>query len=62
MPIYEFQCNKCGTVFERLTRDRNIKTTSCKNCGDTSASRIMSTTAKPKFNGSGFYETDYKNR
>lgn len=61
MPIYEFQCNKCNHVFEKFTTNRSIKTTVCKQCGDSGANKIMSSTSPPVFNGTGFYETDYKN-
>ena len=34
---------------------------SCVDCGqDVIMDRLISVTARPKFSGSGFYETDYK--
>jgi putative FmdB family regulatory protein len=42
MPVYEYQCPKCGTVYEETRRidDRN-KPVSCPKCG-VKAERIMS--------------------
>lgn len=62
MPIYEFSCPKCDTVFDKLCRSRDIKEIKCKHCGYDHAKKQMANTAKPAFNGTGFYETDYKNQ
>lgn len=32
MPIYEFDCKKCGAAFEKLVRNREEKVT-CPECG-----------------------------
>ena len=61
MPIYSYKCNKCKKTVELL---RNVQDISpiCDECGQgTVMDRLMSLTGKPKFSGSGFYETDYKN-
>lgn len=62
MPIYEFQCQNevCATRTEKMTaiEDRpNLIV--CPACG-AEAVRVVSRTGRPKFEGSGFYETDYK--
>lgn len=65
MPIYEYRCDKCALVFEEIfTRIANATgTVACqtKECGGR-AKRIPATTGRPIFKGSGFYETDYKER
>lgn len=46
MPIYNFQCEYCGNVFEELTFDYNKRETFCPLCEDNGiaamSSRIMS--------------------
>ena len=43
MPLYEFRCKKCTTVFERLCRmGENGKTVACTTCGARSPQRLMS--------------------
>ena len=36
MPIYEYQCEKCGYIFEEITMKMNPTkiSTSCPNCKD----------------------------
>jgi len=60
MPIYEYSCRNCGTIelFQKVTDE---KITKCPKC-DTEIERVISITSRPKFNGSGFYETDYVNK
>jgi putative FmdB family regulatory protein len=56
MPIYEYQCNQCGT-FEHSQRitDKPIK--SCPKCGS-AVRRVISRTSFV-LKGSGWYVTDY---
>lgn len=61
MPIYEFRCNECDAVFDKLCRTRDVETAVCKECG-AQCNRQMSMPAAPKFNGNGFYETDFKHK
>ena len=61
MPIYEFKCDSCDTVFDKLCRSSSVESTHCKNCGKP-CPRQMSAPAAPKFKGSGFYETDFKHK
>ena len=60
MPIYSFKCNECNQVVELLQnfQDSNPICNSCD--GQNEMKRLISNIGKPKFNGSGFYETDYK--
>ena len=43
MPIYEFQCKKCGHVFEQLFfPSDNIEAILCPSCGDKAPCKLMS--------------------
>ena len=46
MPIYEFYCNKCNTIFQFFSRIINTtKLPNCPQCNDVQLSRIASTFA-----------------
>jgi putative FmdB family regulatory protein len=46
MPIYEFKCNQCGTVFESLCfRSSGEDRGSCPSCGADDSEKVMSTFA-----------------
>jgi putative FmdB family regulatory protein len=45
MPIYEFQCEECGTVFEELVAAG--ATAPCPECGSERTRRLMSTVSPP---------------
>jgi len=57
MPLYEYQCKKCGHLFEKIQKfsDKLIK--KCPECGG----RVEQTISAPavQFKGSGWYVTDY---
>ncbi len=57
MPIYEYQCSKCGDVFEAFQKvsDRSLK--KCKSCGG-GVERLISQSSF-QLKGSGWYLTDY---
>ncbi len=60
MPIYSYKCNKCKKTIELLRKVQDANPI-CHECGeDAVMDRLMSLTGRPKFSGSGFYETDYK--
>jgi len=42
MPIYEYECRRCGKIFEVLVYGRDRKTVHCPSCSDGSAARVMS--------------------
>ncbi len=61
MPTYEYECSKCGhlfDVFHSMTAKPRIK---CPECGGKTKKKI-SAGAGIIFKGSGFYETDYKRK
>jgi putative FmdB family regulatory protein len=58
MPIYEYQCKKCGHRFEKLHKsfsDARVK--KCPQCGG-GVEQLLSAPAA-HFKGEGFYVTDY---
>jgi len=63
MPTYEYQCKKCGTVFDvyQSIKARTLKTSKCEKCGKVRpVERRIGTGAALLFRGSGFYQTDYR--
>ncbi len=59
MPIYEYQCDKCGHHLEALQKISDKPLRECPECGKHSLKRLVSA---PMFRlaGSGWYETDFK--
>ena len=61
MPTYTYQCKKCEAVvdhFHGMNAQPRIK---CEECG-AACKRLIGTGAGIIFKGSGFYETDYKQK
>jgi len=56
MPLYEYECARCGKRFELLQKFSDPLTATCA-CGG-AAHRQLSAPAI-QFKGSGFYATDY---
>ncbi len=42
MPIYEFNCNKCGEEFEEIVGMSDKETPPCPKCGGKDTERMMS--------------------
>lgn len=42
MPIFEYQCRKCGVKFEELIHGDRNKTVPCPECGNTATEKLMS--------------------
>lgn len=59
MPIYEFQCQACGTEIEVLQKISDPHITDCEACGK-SEMRKKVTAAAFRLSGAGWYETDFK--
>ena len=57
MPLYEYQCKKCGHRFEKIQKfsDKLIK--KCPECGGAVEQTISAPAVQ--FKGSGWYVTDY---
>lgn len=59
MPIYEYKCQQCGEITEKLKRQVDADTETCDHC-DGESRRIVSQSSI-RFKGSGWYATDYGN-
>jgi putative FmdB family regulatory protein len=57
MPTYEYQCEKCGQLFEVRQKFADAPLTTHEVCGG-SVHRLLSAPAL-QFKGSGWYITDY---
>jgi putative FmdB family regulatory protein len=57
MPLYEYQCKKCGHRFERIQMFSDKPLKKCPECGG-ALEKLISASAV-QFKGSGWYVTDY---
>lgn len=57
MPIYEYQCEKCGKTTEVIQKFSDAPLTECPGCGGLVA-KLMSMNSF-QLKGSGWYVTDY---
>src|SRR5262245_53966351 len=57
MPLYEYQCKKCGHRFERIQKFSDAPIKKCPECGG-AVERLISAPAV-QFKGTGWYVTDY---
>ena len=57
MPLYEYQCVKCGERVEIIQRVSDPPYTHCPKC--TGEMRKLHSAPAIRFKGSGFYKTDY---
>jgi putative FmdB family regulatory protein len=57
MPLYEYQCQKCGERVEAIQKLSDPPYTICPHCGGELKKLISSPAIQ--FKGSGFYITDY---
>ncbi|MFH1076441.1 MAG: zinc ribbon domain-containing protein [Pseudomonadota bacterium] len=60
MPIYEYECKKCGAVEEVWQKISDKPLTTCKACKGDVHKVISQSTFHLK--GSGWYVTDYANK
>jgi putative FmdB family regulatory protein len=60
VPIYEYQCTKCGEVFEAFQKITDEPLTHCKFCNSRVEKLISHSSFQLK--GSGWYLTDYARR
>jgi len=61
MPTYDYRCPKCGNEFEAFQLITALSHANCPICGEP-AKRMISTGIGVIFKGSGFYQTDYKQK
>ena len=57
MPLYEYQCENCGDVFEVMQKFADTPLTEHSTCGG-KVHRLISASAL-QFKGSGWYVNDY---
>jgi putative FmdB family regulatory protein len=60
MPLYEYECEKCGHRFEKIQKFSDKMVKKCPQCGG----RVEQMISAPavQFKGSGWYVTDYANK
>jgi len=57
VPLYEYECEKCGKHFEKIEKLQGPYLKKCPSCGG----RVVRLISSPaiQFKGSGWYVTDY---
>jgi putative FmdB family regulatory protein len=60
MPIYEYQCSKCGKRFEYMQKMSDPPMKKCEACGG-KLEKLISP-AGFQLKGTGWYKTDYANK
>ena len=61
MPIYEYRCSACGHYLEALQKMSEGPLRKCPECGKSQLKRLVSA-SQFRLKGSGWYETDFKNK
>lgn len=62
MPTYDYQCGACKHEWELFQSMNDSPVKSCPKCKKRKAKRLLGMGAGIIFKGTGFYETDYKNK
>ena len=60
MPIYEYECRKCGAHVEAFQKVSDKPLTKCGKCGGKLERKISAPAIQ--FKGTGWYVTDYGNK
>lgn len=61
MPTYDYKCLNCGEMYEFFHKMNENPAYACPSCGN-ELKKMIGTGGIPIFKGSGFYQTDYKNK
>ena len=61
MPIYEYRCEHCEHRLEMLQKISDDPAKTCPECGENSLRKLVSAAAF-KLKGTGWYETDFKDK
>ncbi len=61
MPIYEYKCDQCDHQLEMLQKISDYPAKTCPECGEDSLRKLVSAAAF-KLKGTGWYETDFKDK
>ncbi|MBF0385165.1 MAG: zinc ribbon domain-containing protein [Candidatus Omnitrophica bacterium] len=62
MPTYQYECDSCGHDLEAFQSMTEKKLKKCPKCGKPELKRLIGSGGGVIFKGSGFYETDYKQK
>jgi putative FmdB family regulatory protein len=62
MPTYGYECKSCRKRFEKFQTISEEPLKECIFCGSGKVVRLIGAGAGVIFKGTGFYQTDYKNR
>ena len=70
MPLYTYKCRTCDLKEDFIKNIEDSNEPLCPKCcynpnlqgKDEKMKRLFSSVGKPQFKGSGFYETDYKDK
>ena len=60
MPLYEYECTKCGKRIEKIQKFSDSPLTTCEKCGGKLEKLISSSAIQ--FKGTGWYVTDYAHK
>lgn len=61
MPIYEYQCGKCGHLLEAFQKFSDAPLTDCPECHQPALSKQISATSF-QLKGTGWYATDIRDK
>lgn len=61
MPIYEYKCDNCDHRLEKLQKISDEPAKTCPECGKDTLRKLVSAAAF-KLKGTGWYETDFKDK
>ena len=61
MPIYEYKCDECGSIFEHFQKITDKDLDSCISCKKVGLKKLISSSGL-RLKGSGWYETDFKGK
>jgi len=62
LPTYDYECSKCGYKFEEFQSMAAKPLKTCPKCKKDGLHRLIGGGSGIIFKGSGFYQTDYKNK
>jgi putative FmdB family regulatory protein len=60
LPLYEYECTKCGKRIEKIQKFSDSPLTTCEKCGGKLEKLISSSAIQ--FKGTGWYVTDYAHK
>jgi len=61
MPIYEYQCQHCGSCHEVLQKFSEAELSDCPQCQTPNLKKLISA-AGFQLKGNGWYATDFRNK